>query len=106
MKPILKNNVLIFTVKGLEEMVTVLMSREANYFRNRKVKRPPLPYDHLLPKKFNKPLIEIAREEVEKDAIKDAKIMTYAMNEYLKDLEEYERKQLSKAEPAEESQPA
>ena len=86
----------MFSVKGLEEMVVVLSSREANYFRNKKVPRSPLPYDYLLPKKSKKTLIEIAKEEVKKDAIKDAKILTYAIKEYLNDLEEYDKKQLSK----------
>ena len=47
----MKNEFLIFTTKGLEEMEIALSSREENYFRNKKVKRKPLPYDKLLPEK-------------------------------------------------------
>ena len=74
------------------------MSREENYFRNRKVERKSLPYDPLLSGKKKKPLIEIAKEKVQLDQVKELKVLSYSLRQYVKDLEEYEAKMKLKAE--------
>ena len=78
---------------GLDEMIITLQSREANYYRNKRIKRDPLPYDDLIKIERKKPLIEIAKEKVKEDVAANATIMSYAMRGYLKDLEQYDKKQ-------------
>lgn len=75
-------------MSGLAELEKTLVSRELNYYRNKKAKREQLPYDELLYKKESpkKNFLEIAKEKIKDDMAKDAKVIAYSLKQYLKDL--------------------
>lgn len=56
----MRNDFVVFTKAGLEELEMILESREANYNRNKKLPRGPLPYDHLI--KLKKPKRDIFKQ--------------------------------------------
>ena len=45
---LLKNDWVLATVKGLQELEMLIENKEANLFRNRKIPREKLPYDDII----------------------------------------------------------
>ena len=84
----MKNDYVVFTKAGLEELEIILESRQANYDRNKKLPRPPLPYDHLLKEKKPKRDIfkQIGKEVSEMVIPEKLHIVNPALRSYLKEM--------------------
>jgi hypothetical protein len=93
----LNHDWLIVTTKGLEQLETIIESRHANLFRNKKVPRESLPFDSVLgPQlrltarkrdKFDDDIIKsiLEREETDEDG-KPMQIFTESLKGYVEDL--------------------
>lgn len=84
----MKNDYVVLTKAGLQELEIILESREANYNRNKKLPRPALPYDHLI--KLKKPRRDIFKsvgEQVDQMEIPERlHIVNPALRSYLKEV--------------------
>lgn len=47
----MRSDLVFMTKEGLLQLEEILESRHANYFRNKRVPRPELPYDKYFPQK-------------------------------------------------------
>lgn len=93
--PIVKNDWIFATVKGLQELEMMIENRETNLFRNRKVPRETLPFDNILglsikrqQKKFDHFEENIIKAILEKEEMEDKplELVTKSLKGYVKDL--------------------
>lgn len=91
---LLRADYVVFTKLGLQQMELILESRQANYYRNKKLPRGELPYDQWLTKRKPKrdPYREVEEVMSDVEIPDNLDIMTPALRSYIKDLKRLEDK--------------